>query len=81
MNYLKQLRLNAGLTQKQVSDKIGLSSAQFVYHWEQKKNIYPAKSMIKKLAKIYGVECKDIASYIVAYKQKKIADTYKDLLK
>jgi transcriptional regulator with XRE-family HTH domain len=81
MNYLKKLRLDAGLTQKQVSDAVKLSSPQFVYSWEMKKNIYPSKAMIKKIAPLYGVKCKDIATYIVEGKQKRIADTYKDLLK
>jgi len=38
-NNLKQYRLNAGLTQKEVVKTIGVNSSEQIYHWKKRNNV------------------------------------------
>lgn len=52
---LKQMRENAGLSQREVAEALGYGSAQFLSNWE--RNIsHPPINSIRKLAKLYGVD-------------------------
>ena len=70
MSYLAQLLSNArnaaGLTQKEVADKFGWSTPQFVGNWERGKSCPPSKH-IKKLAKIYNIEEKTLEELCYQY--------------
>lgn len=52
LNNLKEYRLNAGLTQKQVSQLLGFTNEVSLCHWEQGKNI-PNIINLFKLSQIY----------------------------
>lgn len=52
---LRELRLKAGLSQKQVTDELGLTSSQYLSNAERSKcSISPF--YFKKLARLYKVE-------------------------
>lgn len=52
-NTLKKLRLQAGLTQKQLADKMGLTKAVISYYELQER--YPSPEILIKLASIFHV--------------------------
>ena len=52
-NTLKKLRLQAGLTQKQLADKMGLTKAVISYYELQER--YPSPEVLIKLASIFHV--------------------------
>lgn len=56
---LKQKRLASGLSQRDVSDKLGYSTPQFISNWERGISCPPIGSL-KKLGKIYGVSADDL---------------------
>lgn len=58
-NNLKEYRLKAGLTQKQVAQLIGVNNEERVCHWECGRNIPTALNLIK-LAKLYKVDLSKI---------------------
>lgn len=54
MNYLKQCREESGLTQREVSERLGYTTPQFVSNWERSVSSPPLKTL-RKLSGIYGV--------------------------
>lgn len=52
-NNLKEYRLKAGLTQKDVARKLGFTNEVSICHWEQGKNI-PNLINLLKLSKVYN---------------------------
>ncbi len=50
-NFLKEKRLKLGMTQREVGERLGLDSSQFVYMMERNIAKVPRK-MLKPLAKI-----------------------------
>lgn len=50
---LKKLRLQSGMTQKQLADKIGLTKAVISYYELQER--YPSPEVLVKLASIFHV--------------------------
>ncbi len=57
--FLKQKRTEVGLSQKDVSVKLGYSTAQFVSNWERGVSNPPISSM-KKISKVYNVSPEDL---------------------
>lgn len=56
--FLRNARIDAGLTQRNVSTKMGWSSPQYVSNWE--RNISPAPFKdLKKLSKALGLNAID----------------------
>lgn len=51
-NNLKEYRLKAGFTQKEVARKIGVNNEERVCHWEKGRNM-PNLISILKLCKLY----------------------------
>lgn len=62
--YLQQSRINAGLSQKEVSEKLGYTSAQFISNWERGVSTPPPKSA-KKLANMYGVSLEEFLDLLL----------------
>ncbi len=58
-NTLKECRLRAGLTQKQVSNFLGLQCESRLSNWEHAKCLPNIKTILR-LAKIYEVKVEDI---------------------
>jgi DNA-binding XRE family transcriptional regulator len=60
-NNLKEYRIKAGLTQKQVARKLGFSNEVSICHWEQGKNI-PNLINLLKLSKLYNSNAESLYS-------------------
>jgi len=67
-NKFKQWRIAAQVNQRELSDVLGYSSAQFVSNWEREVSTPPFKS-VKKLASIFGIPAKEIADEIERIKK------------
>ena len=67
-NKLKQLRIQANLTQKQVADKIGVTKSVVSYYELQER--YPSPEVLKKLAQIFHVS----ADYLLGLETKRMID-------
>lgn len=52
--YLKESRMAAGLSQRDVSEKLGYTTSQFVSNWERGMSTPPNKA-VKKLVELYKV--------------------------
>lgn len=62
--YIREKRLEAGLSQAQAAKKLGMHS-QLISNWERGRCFVPLKRM-KAVAKIYGVELQSVfANYCV----------------
>jgi transcriptional regulator with XRE-family HTH domain len=57
--FLKDKREIAGLSQKQVADKLGYSTPQFVSNWERGVSSPPLKTL-KKIGELYHVSADDL---------------------
>ena len=57
--FLKEKREGAGLSQKQVSDKLGYTTPQFVSNWERGVSSPPLKTL-KKIGELYHVSSDDL---------------------
>lgn len=53
--FLKESRLNAGLSQKDVSKVLGYSSSQFISNWERGVS-QPPITAVKKISQAYKVK-------------------------
>lgn len=53
--YFKRLRLDADLSQRDISNRLGYKSPQFVSNWERGLVTPPAKQ-VRKLAKMFSVD-------------------------
>ncbi len=62
--FLKGQRIRKGFSQKQVSDELGYSSAQFISNWERGVSTPPLNA-IKSLARLYKVRDSQIFRMIV----------------
>nr|WLJ26360.1 MAG: helix-turn-helix XRE-family like protein [Firmicutes phage HS18] len=54
---LKAARVNVGLTQKEVADRIGVSETT-IFNWENGKNKMPLEGLVK-LANLYDMSIDD----------------------
>ena len=62
--YLKQGRIQAGLSQKDVSEKLGYTSSQFISNWERGLSNPPPKA-VKKLAALYHVSLEELLDLLL----------------
>lgn len=58
-NNLKEYRLKAGLTQKQVSEKLGLQCEDRISHWERGQAMPSVQNLIK-LGSIYNTNIENL---------------------
>lgn len=63
-DFLAESRVNAGLSQKDVSDKLGYSSPQFVSNFER-GTCMPPMNKLKVLADLYDINPKELADLIL----------------
>jgi DNA-binding XRE family transcriptional regulator len=61
VNNLKEYRVKAGLTQKEVARKLGFTNEVSICHWEQGKNI-PNVINLLKLCKLYNSNTESLYS-------------------
>lgn len=58
VNVIRSLRKGAGMTQKELADKLG-TTITTVYRWEKGEYV-PSPRYIKRMAEIFGVKGRDI---------------------
>lgn len=75
MNNWKSLRLKAELSQREVSEKLGYSTPQFVSNWERGIS-FPPLEALPELARLYNV---DKETLFAMYKDMLIADLQETL--
>ncbi|OFZ18454.1 MAG: transcriptional regulator [Bdellovibrionales bacterium GWB1_55_8] len=63
--FLRQRRLSAGLSQKDVSDVMGYSTAQFVSNWERGTS-HPPMNALRKLCQVYRVSADQLYEVLLA---------------
>jgi transcriptional regulator with XRE-family HTH domain len=69
--YLRQARINVGLSQKEVSDHLKYGNAQFISNIERDLCSPPLK-MLKSLIKLYDLDKKEVIQIIINETEKKI---------
>lgn len=57
--FLKDKRESAGLSQKQVADKLGYTTPQFISNWERGVSSPPLKTL-KKVGELYHVSADEL---------------------
>lgn len=63
-NKLKDYRVKAGLTQKQVAEKLGMQCEDRISHWEKGTALPNIKNLFK-LSKIYKMPVKKIMNHFI----------------
>lgn len=62
--FLKEKRIHSGLSQKDVADRLGYSSAQFISNWERGLSSPPMHTL-RKLAEMYSVNVDEMFDVIL----------------
>lgn len=73
--FLKLARTRAGFSQRDVAEHLGYATPQFISNWERGVSAPPI-SVLKTLAKLYGVEAEEMFQVVLEYE---IAITIEDL--
>lgn len=63
--FLKQKRISVGLSQRDVADKLGYSTPQFISNWERGVSQPPINSL-KKLGDLYKISAEDLFEVTLA---------------
>ena len=58
-DFLKDKRMAAGLSQRDVADKLGYSTPQFISNWERGVS-HPPISALKKLGDLYKISADEL---------------------
>jgi transcriptional regulator with XRE-family HTH domain len=58
-SFLRDARIAAGLSQKDVSDRLGYNSAQFVSNWERGLATPPGRTL-RKLSQLYKIKADEL---------------------
>ena len=66
-SFLKDARIQAGLTQKEVAEHLGYSTAQFVSSWERAER-EPPMNVIWKLASLFHLSAEKIFETMLLYR-------------
>ncbi len=74
-NFLKEKRIASGLSQGDVADKLGYSTAQFISNWERGVAAPPV-NILKKLAELYKVNAEELFEVVL---EEKIREVTNDL--
>lgn len=69
--WIKEARKAAGLSQRDISKKLGYTSPQFVSNWERSYS-HPPKYAVIKLSKALGVDVNAIKEKIYADKAEQL---------
>lgn len=62
--FLKNRRVQKGLTQSAVAEKLGYTTSQFISNWERGISSPPMKTL-KKLSKMYGVSPEEVYEIVL----------------
>lgn len=58
-DFLKRKRVSAGLSQRDVADKLGYSTPQFISNWERGVSNPPIASL-KRLGEMYRIDAQEL---------------------
>lgn len=72
--FLKKARIQIGLSQKEISTKLGYSTPQFISNWERGLS-YPPYAKLKSLSTILKVDHKVLMEKIISEKTKAIENS------
>lgn len=72
--YFQQKRIKQGLSQKDVSIKLGYTTPQFISNWERGVSMPPI-SVITQLSKMYKVNSEDIFNKILEISLRQTKDS------
>ena len=67
--YFKRMRKQSGLSQLEVSKRLGYGSAQFISNWERGLAAPPLEKL-GALVKMYGVNPEEVFQFIMSYQEK-----------
>lgn len=73
--FLRHQREKSGLSQAEIAQKLGYTSAQFISNWERGLSTPPIQ-MLKKLAYYYNTDAKELFEICLSFK---IEEVKKDL--
>lgn len=71
--FLKEKRIASGLSQGDVADKLGYSTAQFISNWERGVAAPPV-NILKKLAELYKVNAEELFEVVLEEKIREITN-------
>ncbi|MGE3262287.1 MAG: helix-turn-helix domain-containing protein [Bacteriovoracia bacterium] len=71
--YLREMRVNAGLTQKYVADELGYSTPQFVSNFERGVAL-PSLKKMKVLIRLYNLSIPEFIRLVLEAERKRMAD-------
>lgn len=74
--FLRLKRENAGLTQKQVADRLGYATPQFISSWERAER-EPPMNVIFRLAAIYSISAEKLFRVMLDYRHKMIEQEFR----
>ena len=69
--FLRESRIKAGLSQKDVADRLGYSTAQFISNWERGLSSPPVDTL-KRLTEILNAKPKDLVNIILLENKKEL---------
>ncbi|WP_223804606.1 helix-turn-helix domain-containing protein [Lactococcus protaetiae] len=72
---LKQLRINAKLTQSQLAEQLGMKQSAYVL-WEQKES-NPTLELLEKLSEIYGLSIEELIKKTDYSTEKQLLENYR----
>jgi transcriptional regulator with XRE-family HTH domain len=72
--FLKEKRTLAGLTQAEVAEKLGYTTAQFISNWERGIS-NPPISTIKKICQLYKVSNEEVYEIVLAQSIQEVTDS------
>ncbi len=79
-DYLKNKRLERGLSQKEVSDKLGYTTPQFISNWERGLSAPPI-DVFKKIASLYHVSSEEMFDIFLSEEIERVKISMKDKFK
>lgn len=77
--YLKNGRLQSGLSQKDFAARLGYSRSQFVSNWERGL-CTPPMSVMKKMLKICPISRDELFDLVLACEKEKISEKFHEVL-
>ena len=81
-NNIKKLRIESGMTQQQLADKLGVSDGA-VSQWETGM-YFPRIGMVQKIAGLFGVKVSDVIGEVekdvsLSYDEEQLIEAYRKL--
>jgi len=73
-DFLKDKRTAAGLTQAEVAEKLGYTTAQFISNWERGIS-NPPIATIKKICQLYKVSNEEVYEIVLAQSIQEVTDS------